>query len=140
MKCAVSFVFLVAVVLSSAGCGSSETASLQKGSGPEIITWDALRTLQSPDIIMGVGRNSELGNFGGLKTHVQDSKFIEAVNAFEAESMPAKYVTPEREAARTELINDLKSLIDAAKANATNDQLKVKANAVQASLKKLTSG
>ena len=129
-----------AAVLSLAGCDNSETVALQKGSGPEIITWDSLKTIQSRDIMMGVAMNSGMGNFDGLKKHVQEPKFVDAVTAFENEPIPSKYATPDREAARTELINNLQGLIEDAKANAANDQLKAKADAIQTSLKKLVSG
>lgn len=131
---------LLALVWSAAGCGNSETDALRKGDGPTVVTWDALAALQAPEVMMGVGMNAEMGNFEGLKAHVKDPKFVDTVAAFEKEPIPSKYSSPEREAARKELIDHLNGLIEAAKSNAPGEQLKAKADAVKTSLRKVATG
>lgn len=133
-------VCMCALAWSATGCGNPEIAAMKQGEGTDIVTWDALSALTAPEVMMGVAMNADMGNFSGLKAHVQDAKFVDTVAAFEKEPIPSKHATPEREAARKELIDNLKGLIEAAKENAANDQLKAKSDAIQAALKKVTSG
>lgn len=113
--------FCSVMVLLLSGCGNSQQAELSKD--PGIPTWDGLKVMTGQDVLMPMVMGAQR-DIAALKTHVQTPKFQEALTKFEQEPIPAKYATPEREAARTEAIKHFKELIEGAKSGAPDAKLK----------------
>jgi hypothetical protein len=72
---------------------------------------------------------AQMGNIAGVKEAVGKQKFLDAFAKFESEPIPSKWATPEREAARTDIIKHFKALIDGAKSGASDTDLKASAEA-----------
>jgi hypothetical protein len=125
------------MVLALVGCDNSQQKEL--GKAPETPTWDALTGLTRRDVLKPIALNASTGNIAGLKEHATSPVFQEAFAKFEKEPIPGKYSTPEREAARTELIKQFKTLIDGAKSGASDADLKAAATAGNSALQKMTA-
>jgi hypothetical protein len=130
-------VMLAACLFAFVGCGNSEQAKLSKPT--ESPTWDALKGLQTAEGMMGISLNVSMGNLQGVRDHVQTPKFQELVTKFAAEPIPAKFKTPEREAAKAELDKHFQALIEGAKGNAADDALKTEAEATMQAFQKVAS-
>jgi hypothetical protein len=136
MRCLVLWTLFALVV---AGCGpSSQEAELKKG-GAEIPSWPGLSAVTSQDVLRPVVMGAAMGNFTAVKEQAADPKFQEAVAKFEKESIPGKFSTPEREAARTDAIKHFKALIEGAKGSASDEELKASVEGANKAIISLTT-
>ncbi len=126
------------LLLFVAGCGpGSQEAELSKS--PDVPTWPGLAALKQDDMLRPIAMGAARGNVAIVKEQALNPKFQEAVAKFEAEAIPAKYATPERTAAREEVIKNFKALIEGAKSGASDDDLKASAVAGNNALNTLTA-
>jgi len=55
---------------------------------------------------------AQMGNAAAVKEQVERPEFKEAFSKFESDPIPTKFKTPERDAARDEVIKSIKALMD----------------------------
>jgi hypothetical protein len=127
---------LAVIVLTLAGCTSSSEKVLQGTA--EVPTWASLAEL-TDEPLRQVSKPASVGNWTAVKsTLARDSSFANALDKFEKEPIPRKFSTPAREAARTDLINHFKALIEGVKSGAAPTELKEHFDAGQKALGTLT--
>ena len=128
--------FVSLLVLSLAGCDSGNPELSRM---PDIPTWDGLKALNQDDVMKPLVMGAQMGSDATVKEQATNPKFQEAFSKFEKESIPLKYSTPEREAARNEVIKNLKSVIEGAKSGASAADLKSAVDAADKALRTLSS-
>jgi hypothetical protein len=119
-----------------AGCNSGNPELTRM---PDIPTWDGLTALNQEDIMKPLVMGAQMGSDDSVKTHAASPKFQEAFAKFEKEPIPSKYSTPEREAARNEVIKNLKAVIDGANSGASAADLKAAVEAADKALRTLST-
>lgn len=114
-----AFCLIVAGAL--AGCGAPPNPPQVDSDIPD---YPALQDLFSVQNWGPVEGNASTGKWPKAKEALQNPALAEAFAAFEKEPIPSKFSTPEREAARKEIIKAIKAAIDGAKSGASDAELK----------------
>jgi hypothetical protein len=129
--------FLAWLGLVLAGCETAAQKELSKG--PDVPDYPGLRALNDQQLLQPILMGASMGNMAAVKQQAADPKFAEAFEKFEKESIPAKFSTPEREAARADAIKHFKALIEGAKSGASDADLKASAEAGNKALQALAA-
>lgn len=122
---------LAFVTLMLVGCGSDPAETMQSQEAP---TWPALDALQQ-DGIMGIGMEMDMQGPKAAQQAASRPDVKKLVDDFANESIPSKFATSEREAAKTQLVQDLKKFSE----GGTDEELKALWEKIGASVKVLTT-
>ena len=125
------------LLLAVAGCAGSQEAELSKP--PDIPMWPGLAALKQEELLKPILMGAARGNIPVVKEQVSSPRFQEAFAKFEAESIPSKFATPERQAARDQVIKNFKALIEGVKSGASEADLKASAQAGNEALDRLSA-
>jgi len=126
------------LAFAACGCGSSQEAELRQG-GAQIPSWDGLNAITSQELTQPIIMGAGMGDFAGVKAAATNPKFQEALDKFEKESIPGKFSTPEREAAKKDAVKHYKALIEGAKGSATDEELKASVDAANKAINSITA-
>jgi hypothetical protein len=124
------FALLVLLLIVSAGCGNPA----EKLGGQEAPRWPALEALQQ-DAIVGVGMELDMAGPQQAKRSAALPHVAKIIDDFANEPIPGKFATPEREAAKKELVESYRKFIE----GGSDDQLKELWQKVMASNQTLTA-
>ncbi len=134
MRCLFAFWFLVAL----AGCDSPASRLSQPPDVPERAHWPALDGLtlqrEGMEFLM---RNVGYGEFPAARSHLTGEPFGQLVSAFEAEPIPGKYASAEREVLKSQVVESLQNLISAAREGAPDEEIKAGTYALTEALQEL---
>ena len=130
-----SIVLLMVVVL-SVGCGP-DTSHLSKPTAT--VTWPSLKALNDPSVSMTVMMPAQMGDLKTCRKNAADQKIADLVSAFEAEAIPPEFASPARDAAKQKVVTAYKSVIENAKTNGSDKDLKQALDDVKSGFGTLTN-
>ncbi|MBL7044951.1 MAG: hypothetical protein ISR77_40365 [Pirellulaceae bacterium] len=121
---------LAFVLLMLAGCGNP-AAKMQSQETPN---WPALDALQQ-DAIIGIGMGMDMGGPKEAQRATSTPAFKKVVDDFANAPIPSKFATSEREAAKTQLVENLRKFSQ----GGSDDELKALWEQIGANVKTLTT-
>jgi hypothetical protein len=126
------------LLLALVGCTSSDEKKLQ--GSVEDVTWPALQNMTDDTILRPIVMPVSMDTPGPAKTHLStDTKFKEALDAFEKEPIPGKFSTPAREEARKDAIKHYRAAIEGAKSGIPDAEFSEHVKAATKSMGVLTA-
>ena len=123
--------FAIASVLVS---GCTDQPSTFQGAPVKVVTWDSLDELMSDDVMRPVIMPADMNDWAGVKAGVSSETFKAAVEEFANAPIPSELATPEREAAKEELVKNYRALIEAAEKGAAATELQAAYEAADKSM------
>ena len=126
-----AFCLIVAGAL--AGCGEANPPQPTY----DIPDYPALQDMFSVENWQPVEMNAAMGNWPKAKEALVRPELSKVFEAFEKEPIPSKQSTPEREAARKEVVKNIKAAIDGAKSGASDAELKASLDTARDQLQKM---
>ena len=111
---------LFAVVL--AGCGNRAARDLSQRT--ENVSWPAQQALMDLKYMQPIGMGIQMGDLKEARKTATSPEFEQALTNFEKEPIPSSAASPAREAAKKEVVDAYKTLIEKAKSNASIKDMK----------------